>query len=179
MPPRPVASESQVRIRPARDADLAALIALENRVFTSDRLSARQMRHHLANPRAGMLVATLRGDIVGVAVVFFHASHRIARLYSIAVAPEARGTGIGEAMLAAAERHARTRGASAMRLEVRTDNAAAQALYERRGYRRFGVRPGYYEDGRDALRYEKAFAPARASSRRARRDTRRVSPSRP
>ena len=179
MPPRPVASESQVRIRPARDADLDALIALENRVFTSDRLSARQMRHHLANPRAGVLVATRGGDIVGVAVVFFHASHRIARLYSIAVAPEVRGTGIGEAMLAAAERHARTRGASAMRLEVRTDNGAAQALYERRGYWRFGIRLGYYEDGRDALRYEKAFAPARASSRRARRDTRRVSPSHP
>ena len=86
--------------------------------------------------------------------MFFHAAHRIARLYSIAVAPEARGTGIGEALLAAAERHARTRGAIAMRLEVRADNAAAQRLYERRGYRRFGIRRRYYEDGarRAALR---------------------------
>jgi [ribosomal protein S18]-alanine N-acetyltransferase len=181
VPSRPAASEPQhVRIRRARDADLAALIALENRVFTSDRMSPRQIRRHLGNPGAGTVVATRNGDVVGAAIVFFHASHRIARLYSIAVAPEARGAGIGEKLLAAAERLARTRIATAMRLEVRTDNAAAQRLYEGRGYRRFGVRRRYYEDGRDAVRYEKPLAPPRAaSSRRAQRSRGRVSPSRP
>ena len=178
MPPRPVASRSPpIRIRRAAAADLAALIDLENRVFTSDRLSARQMRHHLGNPRAAVLVATRSGALAGVAVVFFHASHRIARLYSIAVAADARGLGIGEVLLAAAERLARARGASAMRLEVRTDNAAAHRLYERRGYRHFDMRRGYYEDGRDALRYEKVFAPIRTRSPQ--RGRRGVSPSRP
>ena len=181
MPPRPVASESpQVRIRRAGIADLPALVALENRTFATDRMSARQFRHHLSNPGAGVLVATRGGAVIGAAVVFFRASHRIARLYSIAVAAEARGGGIGESLLAACERMARARGASAMRLEVRTDNAAAQILYERRGYRHFGVRRGYYEDGRDASRYEKALAPTRAaSSRRGGRRSRGVSLSRP
>jgi ribosomal-protein-alanine acetyltransferase len=155
---------------------LPALIALENRVFTADRLSARQWRHHLRNASSGVLVAERDGAIAGAAVVFFHALHRIARLYSIAVTPEARGIGLGEMLLAAVEKLARQRGSAAMRLEVRTDNAAAQRLYERRGYRRFGVRRGYYEDGADALRYEKAFAPARV---RASRAVRTVSPSRP
>jgi ribosomal-protein-alanine N-acetyltransferase len=37
-------------------------------------------------------------------------------------------------------------------LEVRTDNAAAQAMYARRGFERIGVRRGYYDAGRvDAL----------------------------
>jgi ribosomal-protein-alanine acetyltransferase len=146
---------------------LPALIALENRVFTADRLSARQWRHHLRNASSGVLVAERDGAIAGAAVVFFHALHRIARLYSIAVTPEARGIGLGEMLLAAVEKLARQRGSAAMRLEVRTDNAAAQRLYERRGYRRFGVRCGYYEDGADALRYEKAFAPARLRASRA------------
>jgi len=115
----------------------------------------------VSNPAADVLVA-VRGDaIVGAAVVFFHAGHRIPRLYSIAVAPEARGTGIGEALLAAAERAAKARGRRAFRLEVRTDNAAARRLYERRGYRVFGAKPRYYEDGCDAVRYEKALSPSR------------------
>ena len=33
-------------------------------------------------------------------------------------------------------------------------------LYERQGYLRFGVLPGFYEDGTDAWRYEKRL-PAR------------------
>ena len=44
-----------------------------------------------------------------------------------------------------------------MRLEVRTDNAAAIALYEGRGYRRLAGIASYYEDGGDAWRYEKAL----------------------
>ena len=136
-------------------------------------MSRRQYRHHLAS-RAARVLAAVRGDaLVGAAVVFFHGSHRIARLYSIAVAPEVRGAGIGEQLLAAAERDARARGSTSLRLEVRTDNPAAQGLYERRGYRRFGRKEGYYEDGAAALRYEKALAPRRAARGRS------VSPSRP
>ena len=156
MPKRPPARVS-VRIRRARAVDLPRLVAIENEVFATDRMSARQWRHHLANRAADVLVAERDGAIVGAAVVFFHASHRIARLYSIAVAPEARGAGIGEELLAAAEREARRRGRTRFRLEVRTDNAAARRLYERRGYRAFGTKAGYYEDGRDAVRYEKAL----------------------
>jgi hypothetical protein len=32
-------------------------------------------------------------------------------------------------------------------------------LYDRRGYRRFGLLPSYYEDGQDALRFEKRLPP--------------------
>jgi ribosomal protein S18 acetylase RimI-like enzyme len=136
-------------------------------------MSARQLRRHLANPGAAVVVAILDREISGAAVVFFHSSHRIARLYSIAVAAQARGFGIGERLLKAAERIAQARKSAALRLEVRGDNAAAQRLYERRGYRRFGTRKHYYEDGRDALRYEKSFARARPAAGRC------VSPSRP
>jgi len=159
VPPRAAAIDpTLVRIRRARRADLAALIELENRTFESDRLSARQLRRHLDNPAAVLLVAVRGDDVLGVAVVFSPPRHRAARLYSIAVSAHARGAGIGELLLAAAERAARARGKSLIRLEVRAENAAAQGFYERRGYRRFGTKPGFYEDGHDALRYEKALA---------------------
>jgi [ribosomal protein S18]-alanine N-acetyltransferase len=143
------------RVRRARRSDLDALIALELRCFRGDRLSARQYRFHLASNRAWLGVAGRDEVLEGSALVMFRADTRAARLYSIAVDPVARGAGLGLALLRAAERAARARGADEMRLEVRADNRAAIALYEREGYARFGRRRRYYEDGADALRFAK------------------------
>lgn len=145
------------RIRRARVEDLAALIELENASFAVERMSARQLRRHLRSASATVVVAASQRRLLGAAVLFLRSRSRVGRLYSIAVAAEARGRGIGEALLQAVERAAARRGCDRLRLEVRLDNAAAQRLYERHGYRRFGLRRGYYEDGHDALRYEKAL----------------------
>jgi len=154
----------KIRIRRARASDLDALVELENGAFTSDRISRRQLRHHLGSDGARILVATHDRDVVGAAVVFLRANTSIARLYSIAVAARARGWGVGAQLLAAAEGSARRLGSRAIRLEVRADNSAARTLYERRGYHRFGLTEKYYEDGHDALRYEKTLT--HATSRR-------------
>ena len=39
-------------------------------------------------------------------------------------------------------------------LEVRTQNLPAVALYEKLGFRRIGLRKGYYENGDDAIVYK-------------------------
>ena len=144
-----------IRIRRATLADLDALVALERAAFATDHLSRRQYRAHLRSASAAVLAAVNGRRLLGKAVVFFRRNSLGARLYSIAVADQARGRGLGEVLLAAAERTAQRRGARRMRLEVRQDNAAAIRLYERRGYRRFGSHAGFYEDGADAWRYEK------------------------
>ena len=143
------------RIRRATPMDLPALLALERSAFTTDHLSLRQYRQHLISPTAIVLVAVDKTGLLGTALVFFRRESDLARLYSIAVAHDARGRGVGEALLAAVEQAALRRGARRMRLEVRQDNAAAMRLYERGGYTRFAQRPGYYEDGGHAWRYEK------------------------
>jgi len=143
------------RIRRATVTDLPALLALERSAFTTDHLSPRQYRQHLVSPTAIVLVAADESGVLGTALVFFRRESDLARLYSIAVAHDARGRGVGEALLAAVEQAALRRGARRMRLEVRQDNAAAMRLYERGGYTRFAQRPGYYEDGGHAWRYEK------------------------
>jgi [ribosomal protein S18]-alanine N-acetyltransferase len=53
----------------------------------------------------------------------------------MAVERDARGAGIGSALLERAEHEARKRGAPYMALMVTEENAAARALYERAGYR--------------------------------------------
>ena len=55
-------------------------------------------------------------------------------LYDLFVAPEARGRGVGKALLAAAERCAVEAGAVRMELRTAKTNAPAQALYESSGW---------------------------------------------
>ena len=149
--------KNEVRIRRAVSGDLPELIRLENRVFKTDRLSPRQWKLHLASDTARIFVARSQGVLLGAAAVFFRRNSGVARLYSLATLPEARGRGIGEHLVAAVEQLARRRGCDRLRLEVRRDNRAAQRLYVRRDYKPLGERIAYYEDGADALRYEKAL----------------------
>jgi ribosomal protein S18 acetylase RimI-like enzyme len=140
--------------------DVADLERIEAATFQTDRLSRRSLNRHVQSATADVLVALLDRCVAGYAVVFYRSSTRLARLYSIATLPEARGRGVARALLDAAEKRARRRGCSGMRLEVRDDNAAAIRLYGERGFRLFGRHESYYEDGAPALRFEKSLAPA-------------------
>ena len=154
----------KVAIRPASLADVPALVALENRTFTGDWVSARSFRGLLRGGHAAILVEEWRGEIRGYALIFFRRGSRVGRLYSFAVAPEHRGQGLAKALLAAAERAAREHGSSAMQLEVRADNVEARALYARLGYRPIGSTLAYYDDGMDAVRMEKRLLAEDAGS---------------
>ena len=68
------------------------------------------------------------------------------------------GRGIASLLLDAAEDRARTRKCRAIRLEVHETNHRAISRYHKSGYREFGRHPAYYEDGGDALRFEKPIA---------------------
>lgn len=143
------------RIRPAVRSDLDAVEQLEGSAFSSDQLSRRSLRYYISAPTACFLVLEHEGKIVGDAIVAFRRGSRVARLYSIAVAPGLAGQGLGRSLLAACEAAACERGSTMLRLEVRSDNGAARRLYERAGYRRFGAYDDYYEDGALAERYER------------------------
>lgn len=145
--------------RTARAADLPGLLALEAR-FPGDRLSARQFRHHLGNPRARLRVLPGDPDLQGYHLLLTRAGSRWARLYSLVVDPAARGRGLGRILLADAEAQARRAGCRGLRLEVRQDNVAANALYATAGYRRLAALPAYYQDGGDGWRLVREFGRA-------------------
>jgi ribosomal protein S18 acetylase RimI-like enzyme len=104
------------------------------------------------------------GAIAGYVHILFRPKSKAARLYSIGVAANAAGRGVGIALLQAGEQAARKRRAGIMRLEVQPANLGAIARYEKSGYSRTGVLPGYYNDGSDALRYEKVLGKSKAPS---------------
>jgi len=156
---------SDVHIRAAGAADLEALINLERRAFATDRISRRSFRRFLRSPAAALLVARQGDVLAGYALVLFRKGSDIARLYSIAVAPEAGRRGIGGQLLAAAEDAAMARRRGALRLEVHEKNAAAISRYQKSGYTMFGRHFAYYGDGGHALRFEKRLTPARSARR--------------
>jgi ribosomal protein S18 acetylase RimI-like enzyme len=147
----------QAIVRPGEPRDLDALLALERRVFDIDQISRQSMRRMLASPSTAVIVVEREVHLDGAAVVLFRSRSRLARLYSIAVAPELKGQGVGAMLLQAAEACAAARGCTSLRLEVHVANAAAIARYRKSGYRQFGRLGAYYEDGGDALRFEKSF----------------------
>ncbi|MEQ5837091.1 GNAT family N-acetyltransferase/peptidase C39 family protein [Marinobacter sp. NFXS9] len=144
-----------VLIRRALPDDLDALVDLENRCFSEDRLSRRSFRRFLEMPRDRVLVADADGRLVGYSLVLMHKATRLARIYSIAVADEARGQGLGEKLVRESEAVAVEADRIIMRLEVREDNHGAIRLYRRLGYRQFGTYRDYYEDHGNALRFER------------------------
>lgn len=153
------AQSDGVHVRRGENTDLDELVLLEERTFDSDRLSRAQYRRHLDSDSAQVLVASAsHNHFLGAAVLFFRKHSNLARVYSLATQPQARGQGVGTALLEAAEHAARRRGCQALRLEVQVDNARAIRLYERIGYMRIGRYVKFYQDGTDAWRYEKALA---------------------
>ncbi|MCP1676341.1 ribosomal protein S18 acetylase RimI-like enzyme [Natronocella acetinitrilica] len=149
-------------IRPAALDDLSGLLELESRTFVTDRLSRRSFRHLLTRAHGVTLVAMDGARLLGYVVVLFRRGVSLARLYSIAVDPDARGRGIGQALVQAAEEAAIEEGCAEMRLEIRRDNPASIALFEGHGYRYFGAYSAYYEDAMDAVRYHRFLLPATA-----------------
>jgi ribosomal protein S18 acetylase RimI-like enzyme len=145
------------KLRRGRLRDLDALIALERAVFHTDILSRRSLRRFLAARSATVIVAEENGKLAGYVLVLNPARSKLARLYSIAVAPHIGRRGVGPLLLAAAEQAAWRRGHRAMRLEVHERNTRAIARYEKSGYRLFGRHHDYYDDNGDALRFEKVL----------------------
>jgi len=146
-------------IRLASLDDLDALVELENRCFTSDRLSRRNFRYMLTEARATTHVWDEGGRIGGYVLVLYSKGTALARLYSIAVDDSIRGRGVGRRLVEAAEAEALRRGCVSMRSEVRRDNTASLAMFERAGYQVFDEVEDYYEDHMSAFRFERALVP--------------------
>ena len=68
---------------------------------------------------------------------------------NVAVRPEFRRRGIGAALLESVIQEARRRKANTAFLEVRSGNYAAQALYEKCGFRAIAQRANYYSEPRE------------------------------
>ena len=145
-------------LRDARWTDVAALAALEGDLFPHDAWAETTWWAELAGrPRRDYVVIDDGVGVVGYAGLDH--GGEVADVMTVAVAPRARGLGLGRRLLDELEARAVARGAAFVMLEVRADNAAALGLYERSGYGVLGIRRRYYQPGDvDALVLRKALA---------------------
>lgn len=143
-------------LRPACEADLPALAALEQAAFVDDPWTETMLRGEIGADGAFQLVLpaeSSNGRILGY-VSFRHVADE-AELLRIAVHPEARRRGLARRLLEAGLEELGRRGIHQCFLEVRPHNLPARALYERLGFEQMGLRKGYYPDGSDGLVYRR------------------------
>lgn len=171
-----------LRFRPATPADVDAIVALVESAYRGDasragwtteadlldgrRTGADDVRACIDREHSVLLLAERDGELVGCAHVAQEDGGGYFGMFS--VRPTLQGAGLGKALLAEAERLVfDTWQLPVMRMTVIDVRDELIAFYERRGYRRTGVRkPFPYGDERfgvprrDDLRFEVLEKPA-------------------
>ncbi|MEM1100985.1 MAG: GNAT family N-acetyltransferase [Pseudomonadota bacterium] len=128
------------------EAEQSALYPPEHRyAFSPDELAAGDIRFFLGH--AGATPAACGG--------YGHYGE-YAELKRVYVAPEYRGQGWADALIAACEAGARREGLALMRLETGEASPAALRVYDRLGYARRGPF-GVYEENGSSVFMEKAL----------------------
>ncbi len=131
---------AELRYRPMRAPDLAAVATIEAEVY-SHPWTQGNFRDSLTAGHACWVVE--RGEALcayGVLMMGVDEAH----LLNLSVAPALQRQGFGRLLLAFLEARAREFRARIMFLEVRVSNAPARSLYADAGYREVAVRRNYY-----------------------------------
>src|SRR2546422_966022 len=140
----------EVNIRAVHQDDFERVSMLEQASFNDPYPSYFLTELARDNPET-FLVLTLNNEIVGYGVVDRWEDHD--HLISIAVRPDSRRKGLGEALLVELEKLLSNE--RPLRLEVRQSNFGAILLYSKRGFPKTGLAEGYYGDGENAIVMEK------------------------
>jgi [ribosomal protein S18]-alanine N-acetyltransferase len=139
----------QLQIRQFRAEDISAISEIEQLSFKDP--FPTYFLSQLADANPDTFLVAVKGDkIVGYAVIDKWPDQD--HLVSIAVLPESRRKGVGQALLAHLIEKLQT---GSLRLEVRRSNKAALDLYRKNGFVQTGLAHSYYTDGEDALQMEK------------------------
>lgn len=137
-------------LRPMRDGDLDAVMAIEQRAYPFPWTRGIFRDCLKAGYPAWVLVE--HSLVIGYGLISVAADE--AHILNVCVAPERQGRGLGRNLLRALVKQARDLHAGRVFLEVRPSNLGAIQLYHREGFNEIGRRPRYYpaRDGReDAL----------------------------
>ncbi|MDY6819446.1 MAG: ribosomal protein S18-alanine N-acetyltransferase [Halobacteriales archaeon] len=138
-----------VRIRPAKRADLLAVLGIEQQSFSQPWPYDAFERFLDAE---AFLVALDGSGVLGYIVADRIPNHGqpIGHVKDLAVQPDRRGEGIGTQLLDRGLAALATAGVRRVKLEVRVGNHRARSLYTSFGFDIHHRVPRYYDDGEDA-----------------------------
>ncbi|MBE0477928.1 ribosomal protein S18-alanine N-acetyltransferase [Candidatus Aerophobetes bacterium] len=146
---------NKVNIRPLQEEDINKVGNIERVSFSSpwtSRLFYLEMKKNFAY----YWVLEFEGKLVGYGGYWKIQDE--AHLTTFAIHPSYRRRGLGKILLFYVLEDARKQGMKKVTLEVRKSNFAAQALYEKSGFKKIAVRSHYYHDtDEDALIYWKTL----------------------
>lgn len=137
-----------IHIRPMTDADLDAVLAIE-RASSPVPWTPGILRDEMHGTGRSYLVAERHGTVVGFSGILCQVGE--GHITNIAVTPSLRGQRIAARLLLRSIRWGLQQEIRALTLEVRVGNDPAIGLYRRFGFAPVGTRPGYYQNGDDAL----------------------------
>lgn len=139
-------------IRQAVQADLLDVFRIEKQSFEQP-WPFSAFERYLDAP--GFLVAERPDEnaVAGFIVADTIPNHGrpLGHVKDVAVHSDARGNGLGEALLDRGLAVLYAQGARSVKLEVRRSNAAAISLYRKHGFEYYRTLRRYYSDGEDAL----------------------------
>ena len=139
-----------LEIRQAKLYDVPAMARIERDSFEAPWSADEITRDVTAGGNVYVAVALADEERAGYAEIRMIAGE--GQIYNIAIAPEFRREGIGEALLRHLIDKADADGCKLVTLEVRSGNEAAMELYKKLGFREVGRRKGYYaKGGEDAV----------------------------
>jgi len=128
-------------IRLLRATDLPRVMEIETASFSTP-WRENTFRGLMRRTDTDLFVAEEAGAVVGYAACWTVIDQ--SELGNVAVAREARGRGLGGALVDAVVERVRERGAVELFLEVRESNRGAQSVYRERGFEVVSRRRAYY-----------------------------------
>jgi GNAT superfamily N-acetyltransferase len=130
----PQADARGIYLRPAADADVPAVVAIDRAAFTPHWWHSEETVYRRAATSLQLTVAEIEREVIGYAEG--ETRPPIAHLNRIAVHPAHQGRGVGTTLLSSTLRTFWRIGAERVTLNTQIDNSYSQRLY-----RRFGFEP--------------------------------------
>ena len=140
-----------ITIKPMEKSDIKGVVAIEEKAYGEHHWSEESFLNEISNELARYYSAfDESGNLVGYAGCWQILEE--VHITNIAVSPDFRRQGIGEKLLRRIIDDCYKNMVKYITLEVRVSNIPAISLYEKYGFKSFGVRKGYYQNNNeDAL----------------------------
>lgn len=148
-----------VIVQKASKADLDNLHMIEQKSFTAEAWSKKQIAMFLGSTGSVSLIAKVGGRIVGfvIGLIERYDGFKLGHIITIDVLPDYRRKGIGMALLKSVEQEFKKADLKICYLEVREDNRDARRLYHKAGYVEIERLQNYYPRGGHGVRLEKTL----------------------